>query len=513
MYRPFLVHLNLRGCTFITWPSLKCVSECRNLQELNLSECSNITDVMVQKITKGCPCLLYLNLSCTNITNPALRELSRNCLNLQYLSVAYCSGFTDQGFVYLKTGRGCRNLVHLNLSGCTQMTVNGFRYIAAGCPSLKEIVINDMPTLSDSCVTALLSRCHCLAAISLLDAPNLSDSAFKTIAEVAKLRSFNIEGNNQLTEVGWKALCSSSLGLRRLHAAECTRLNDASLKYMGSLRHLQYLDISMCNNVGNVGIKHLTDGLSAPKLQELNISYCSRVTDTAVQRIALRLSKLYHLNLSYCGGLSDKALEFLSDSSIRSLDISGCSVQDQGLAALARVRLRKIALAECIFVTDVGIETLCRNVKCLEEVDISYCAALTDRAIRTLSFYCRGLTALKMAACSKMTDMGITYLTTGAPYLRHLDVSGCVHLTDRTVRHLERICPPLCSVSMTCCRGISKMAALRLESSVDHWEHSNDEPCDWLSVKSLVSVASPVKTGEGSGEENESSPRRRAAST
>ncbi|KAK7896193.1 hypothetical protein WMY93_021518 [Mugilogobius chulae] len=434
---------------------------------------------MVQKLTKGCPCLLYLNLSCTNITNQALRELSRNCLNLQYLSLAYCSRFTDQGFLYLTTGRGCHNLVHLNLSGCTQ---------------------------------ALLSRCHCLSAISLMDAPNISDSTFKAIAEVVKLRTFNIEGNNQLTDVGWKVLCSSSQGLRRLHAAECTRLNNDSLRSIGTLRHLHYLDISMCNNVGNVGIKYLTDGLSAPKIRELNISNCSRITDLAVRRIALRLTKLYHLNLSYCGGLSDKALEFLSDSSICSLDISGCSIQDEGLAALERVYLKKLVLAECIFVTDLGIENLCRNVKYLEDVDISYCAALTDRAIRTLSFHCRGLTALKMTACSKMTDMGIHYLTTGAPYLRQLDVSGCIYLTDRTVRHLEKICPPLRSISMICCRGISKLAALRLESFVDHWEHSNDNPCDWLRGKGPVLVASLIKTKK-TGEEKESLLRRRAAST
>lgn len=32
------------------------------------------------------------------------------------------------------------------------MTVNGFKNISAACPSLKEVVINDMPTLSDACV-------------------------------------------------------------------------------------------------------------------------------------------------------------------------------------------------------------------------------------------------------------------------------------------------------------------------------------------------------------------------
>lgn len=203
------------------------------------------------------------------------------------------------------------------------MTVDGFRYISAGCPSLKEIVINDMPTLSDSCVLvsfhqhitdfaqgqhpssgkfkreteefalstcifvaakksltlllqALIARCRCLSAISLLDAPHLSDVAFKAIAEVAKLKTFSTEGeiiyysvtfiststqkqlnnsvlvmctlgNNQLTDISWIALCRSSQGLRRIHAAECPRMTDASLKSAAALKNLQHLDISLCS--------------------------------------------------------------------------------------------------------------------------------------------------------------------------------------------------------------------------------------------------------------------------
>ncbi|XP_032379372.1 dynein regulatory complex subunit 6 isoform X2 [Etheostoma spectabile] len=390
-YRPFVIHLNLRGCTSLKWHSLKYISECRNLQDLNLSECLNVTDVMVQKIVEGCPCLLYLNLSCTPITNKTLRELSRSSLNLQYLSLAYCYRFTDKGFMYLNTGKGCQNLIHLNLSGCTQMTVNGFRYISAGCPSLKEIVINDMPTLSDSCVLALIARCCCLSAISLLDAAHLSDVAFKAIAEVAKLKTFRTEGNNQLTDVSWKALCSGSQGLRRLHAAECSRMTDASLKSMAKLKNLQHLDISLCNKVSDTGIQYLTEGFSSTKLRELNVSYCSHITDLSVMRIAQRLCKLYHLNLSYCERLTDVSLEWLSGSSICSLDISGCHIQDQGLAALERIRLKKLVLAECVYITDIGIEKLCKNMRDLEHVDVSDCVSLSDPAIRAISFYCRYL--------------------------------------------------------------------------------------------------------------------------
>lgn len=36
------------------------------------------------------------------------------------------------------------------------MTVNGFSYISAGCRLLREVVINDMPTLSDRCVLVSL---------------------------------------------------------------------------------------------------------------------------------------------------------------------------------------------------------------------------------------------------------------------------------------------------------------------------------------------------------------------
>uniref|UniRef100_UPI0037E7B67F F-box and leucine-rich repeat protein 13 n=1 Tax=Semicossyphus pulcher TaxID=241346 RepID=UPI0037E7B67F len=479
-YRPFVIYLNLRGCTSLKWNSLKCICECRNLQELNVSECLNVTDAMVQRIVAGCPCLLYFNLSCTLITNITLRQLSRYCVNLQYLSLAYCDRFTDNGFIYLSTGQGCRNLFHLDLSGCTQMTVNGFRYISAGCPSLREIVIDDMLTLSDSCVLALTARCRCLSAISLLDAPHLSDVAFKAIAEVAKLQTFSTEGNNQITDISLEALCSSSPGLCRIHAAECPRVTDASLKSVATLKNLQHLDISLCYRVSDAGIQGLTEGSSSSKLRELNVSHCRLITDKSVMRIAQRLSKLHHLTLSYCERLTDRSLEGLSGSSICSLDVSGCSIQDQGLAALRGICLKKLVLAECVFVTDIGIEKLCKNMRDLEHVDVSHCVALSDSAVRALSFYSVGLVTLRMSGCPKMTDMAVQYLASGSQYLRELDVSGCVLLTDRSVRHLERICPPLCSVTMDCCSSITRAAALKLQPHMKYWEHSNDDPAYWF---------------------------------
>ncbi|XP_023206538.1 F-box/LRR-repeat protein 13 isoform X1 [Xiphophorus maculatus] len=479
-YRPFVTHLNLRGCHTTKWSSLKYISECKNLQELNLSECLAISDMMIQKITGGCPCLLYLNLSYTLITNQSLRAIFRNCLSLQYLSLAHCRRFTDEGFIALTTEEGGRNLMHLDLTACIQMTPKGFEYISAGCPSLQEAVMNDMPTLSDTCVLALLARCYSMSSISVLGCPLLSDITFKIMGKVANLKSLSVEGNNQITDVSWEALCGFSAALSKLHVVECPGMTDYGMRYVASLKHLNYLDVSLCSRVTDAGIKYLTEGPSAYKLHHLSISQCGLIGEFSIRRIARRLHKLFHLNLSYCEKVTDMALEYLNGSSIQSLDLSGCNIRDQGLDSLRKIKLKKIVIAKCIFVTDMGIEKLCGNVRDLENIDISQCPALTDSSIKAISFYCRSLLRLKMAACPQMTDMAIVYLTTGCQYLLELDMSGCILLTDHSLKNLKKICPPLKTIRLNDCTGISWEAAIKLKRRVSHWEYSGDKSSPWL---------------------------------
>uniref|UniRef100_A0A3Q2PYC0 F-box and leucine rich repeat protein 13 n=1 Tax=Fundulus heteroclitus TaxID=8078 RepID=A0A3Q2PYC0_FUNHE len=393
---------------------------------------------MIQRITEGCPCLLYLNLSSTLVTDHSLKAI----FSLQYLSLAHCRRFTDEGFLCLTTEKGARNLTHLNLSECSQVT-NGFRYISAGCPSLTEVVINDMPTLSDSCVLVSFLfpqhfRCY-------------TKDTYWSVKTRQKKHS-----NNQITDVSWQALCSHSQGLCRLQAADCPGMTDDSLRYVASLKSLKYLDISLCSRwVADAGIKCLTDGSSTDELHHLSISRCCLVTDNSVRRIARRYLA------RYCERLTDPAVELLSGSSICSLDLSGCNIQDQLFIITSHVPFG---------------QKLCKNTRDLEHVDVSHCVALSDAAIRAVSFYCRGLLTLKMSGCPKMSDMAVLYLTSGSQYLRELDMSGCTLLTDRSLRHLKRICPPLTSIRMTCCSSISWAAAIKLQARVSHWEYSNFNP-------------------------------------
>lgn len=53
------------------------LGDCRNLQDLNISNCANVSDEVIKEITVGCPSLLYVNMSRTEISDASLRYLSR----------------------------------------------------------------------------------------------------------------------------------------------------------------------------------------------------------------------------------------------------------------------------------------------------------------------------------------------------------------------------------------------------------------------------------------------------
>ncbi len=76
--RPYLIHLNLRGAHRLKTPSYIQISGCRNIQDLNLSNCRTLSDDLVHIVTSGCVVLLYLNLSFnSNLSDYSLRHISK----------------------------------------------------------------------------------------------------------------------------------------------------------------------------------------------------------------------------------------------------------------------------------------------------------------------------------------------------------------------------------------------------------------------------------------------------
>ena len=109
---------------------------CPKLQRLDLSSCSEITDLSLKALADGCRALTHLNIAwCENITqNGKLFHQFCFLLFTFYLCliITYSSGVEA-------LARGCPKLRSFMCSGCTQVNDAAVSVLAANCPSLEVV--------------------------------------------------------------------------------------------------------------------------------------------------------------------------------------------------------------------------------------------------------------------------------------------------------------------------------------------------------------------------------------
>eukprot|EP00795_Rhopilema_esculentum_P002093 gene2093-17665_t len=482
--RPFLCHLNLRGMDMATSKGLKTIGECRNLQDLNLSDCRAVTADVIKEISIGCTSLLYLNVSYCYLSDAALRSLSRNCNNIQFLNLAFCSNFTNKGLQYLASGKGCQRLAYLELSGCEQVTTEGYLELGKGCNRLGTLVLDHLPFLKDEHIQAFVSGCRSLRCFSAMHSSLITDIGVKSLCLSKRLQVLKLEGNNRITDSAVRSLVKSCPDLHHLHLVDCERITDLSLKALSQCKNLVVVNYADCIRLSDAGVRYIVEGSSGPKLRELNLTNCLRVSDVSVLRIAQRCNSLTYLNLSYCEHVTDAGVELLGTIlSLMSVDLSGCLIQDQGISALGNnPRLRDITIASCSSVTDIGIQKLVQQTRDLENLDVSSCKLLTDHAIKSLAFCCRRLRTLNIAGCRLLSDQSLQYLSGVCHYLDTLDISGCNLVSDKALRFLRKGCRNLKYLFIRNCRGISKGMVQKMAPKIQYLFHGFDESNTFESI-------------------------------
>ncbi|XP_073921010.1 F-box and leucine-rich repeat protein 13 [Castor canadensis] len=483
-WRLNVLRLNFRGCS--PQPkTLKAVSHCKNLQELNVSDCPSLTDESMRYISEGCPGVLYLNLSNTAITNKTMRLLPRHFLNLQNLSLAYCRRFTDKGLRYLSLGNGCHKLIYLDISGCTQISVQGFRNIASSCTGLMYLTINDMPTLTDNCVKVLVDKCKHITSVVFIGSPHISDCAFNALS-TCNLRKIRFEGNKRITDACFRYVDKNYPNINHIYMVDCKAITDVSLRSLSPLRHLTVLNLANCVRIGDIGLRQFLEGPSSIRIRELNLSNCALLGDASIVKLSERCPNLNYLSLRNCEHLTDQGLEYIVNIfSLISVDISGTVISNEGLLFLSRhKKLKELSISECYRITDYGIQTFCKNSPTLEHLDVSHCPQLSDEIMKTVAIYNTHLTSLSIAGCPKITDLGIEMLSAKCQYLHILDISGCILLTDQILEDLQIGCKQLRILKMQYCRQVSMRAAQRMSSVVQQQEYSSGDPPHWFGYDS-----------------------------
>jgi hypothetical protein len=250
-----------------------------------------------------------------------------------------------------------------------------------------------------------------LAGLPLLETLRLpqvaiGDAGAAVIAKLPSLRVLELAFDPDLTDAGFRALASMP-GLRDLSLRGCGKLTAAGLEPLGKLRQLERLDLShVCGR---------------------NFGKPRRSTAAMRAQMEMMMSAESLAAGAANGGVDDSVLAALAAcTKLRELRLAGTPVTSQGLAALAKLPLRALA------VTLRDRDAIAALPPTIERLEIGWSRQLDDDAIAALGKQLPQLSTLSLQQCAACSDDGLRALL-AAVVMKDLDLRGCRGLTAAIV--------------------------------------------------------------------------------
>ncbi|KAK7114031.1 F-box/LRR-repeat protein 16-like [Littorina saxatilis] len=139
------------------------LSALTSLRSLDLSSCPQFTDLGLRGAVKFCE-LRVLKLNCVHgLTGSGLTEIASNNPGLEELQLQQCSRITDAS-VDAVTSR-CQRLSHLDLSNCDRLTDTALIHIGDNCKRLRHLDISFCCGLSPQAADMLEGRLRSLITL------------------------------------------------------------------------------------------------------------------------------------------------------------------------------------------------------------------------------------------------------------------------------------------------------------------------------------------------------------
>ena len=140
---PNLIHVDFSHCFRLKDKAVTVLSEnASNLQSLSLSGCSQVTDEGVHKIARNLKQLKRLNLrDVSRLTDAGVSVIANTLANrLEELDVSQCLEVTDQGIEEI--GQKMQRLRYLNVALCQKTTnecIAALRVLLPNCSVVTEL--------------------------------------------------------------------------------------------------------------------------------------------------------------------------------------------------------------------------------------------------------------------------------------------------------------------------------------------------------------------------------------
>ncbi|KAG7026269.1 F-box/LRR-repeat protein 4, partial [Cucurbita argyrosperma subsp. argyrosperma] len=172
----------------------------------------------------------------------------------------------------------------------------------------------------------------------------------------------------------------------------------------------------------------------------------SYLSDAGLIALSVGFPNLEKLSLIWCSNISSQGLTSLAEKCrfLKSLDLQGCYVGDQGVAAVGEFckQLEDVNLRFCEGLTDTGLVELARGCgKSLKTFGITACAKITDVSLEAVGMHCKYLESLSLDS-EIIHNKGVLSVAQGCPLLKVLKLQ-CTNVTDEALVAVGSLCPSL----------------------------------------------------------------------
>jgi F-box and leucine-rich repeat protein 2/20 len=234
--------------------------------------------------------------------------------------------------------------------------------------------------------------------------------------------------NSRLVHINLCGLAGASFDTMRLISKNCPKL--------------EHLNVTWCTNVSTSGLRHIIS--ACPLLKDLRAGETRGWdnVDFAVQ--LFKRNRLERLILTNCDSLTNEFVSALMQGVDSDIDFT------TGRAICEPRKLKHLDLSRCRFLTDAAILSMAHYVPYLEGLQLAKLSGITDLALTTLFPTLNVLTHLDLEELESLTNASLVSLAASrtASTLRHLTISYCETLGDAGMLPILHSCPNLESIDM-----------------------------------------------------------------
>ncbi len=211
--------------------------------------CYLITDDGIKEIFQHCVKIRVLSVhSCEKITGDAFFYI-KSCDQMEVLDLSYCSNLSDMALQYIS--EYCPKLLHLDITGCELVGDEGLSAIYKHCSSLQTLrmILCDQPLITASCLSEITKFARSLQVLELTGVTQLTDAAAQNIVKYAQNMEFlSFSGCNNVSDMTLKVISQACQNLRCIELCSCKKVSvQALLELIHNIKTLSRMIISECN--------------------------------------------------------------------------------------------------------------------------------------------------------------------------------------------------------------------------------------------------------------------------